>query len=63
MSATLEHPIPVFADSRRPTLEQTLERAWRDALRGAPSECPICHERMELSAGVAKCTGCESRLS
>jgi hypothetical protein len=63
MSATLEHPMPVFAERRRPTLEQTLERAWRDALAGATAECPLCHSHMELRAGQAECTGCGSRLS
>ena len=63
MSATLEQPMPVLAQSRRPTLEQTLERAWRDALAGAPAECPLCHEHMELRSGHAECTGCGTRLS
>jgi hypothetical protein len=63
MSATLEHPMPVLAERRRPTLEQTLERAWRDALAGAAAECPVCHEHMELRGGQAECTGCGSRLS
>jgi hypothetical protein len=63
MSATLEQPMPVFAEPLRPTLEQTLERAWRDALAGAPAECPLCRERLTLHAGHAECTGCGSRLS
>ena len=63
MSATLEQPMPVLAQSRRPTLEQTLERAWRDALEGAAAECPLCHENMEFRGGHAECTGCGSRLS
>jgi hypothetical protein len=63
MSATLEHPIPVLVEARRPTLEQTLERAWLDALEGSAAECPLCHAHMELRAGQAECTGCGSRLS
>ena len=63
MSATLEHPVPVFAEPRRRTLEQTLERSWRDALAGAPAECPLCREHMELRGAEAECTGCGSRLS
>jgi hypothetical protein len=63
MSATLEQPIPVIAEPRRPTLEQRLERSWRDALAGAAAECPLCHEHMTLRSGHAECTGCGSRLS
>ena len=62
MSATLEHPMPVFAERRRPTLEQALERAWSEALRGG-ADCPVCHGPMSLRAGEAECAGCGSRLS
>ena len=62
MSATLEHPMPMVAQRRRPTLEQTLEGAWRDALEGG-AECPLCSGHMELRAGEAECSDCGSRLS
>ena len=63
MSATMEHQRPVFAEPRRRTLEETLERSWRDALAGAAAECPLCREPMQVGSGEAKCTGCGSRLS
>ena len=63
MSATLEHPVPVFAEPRQRTLEETLERSWRDALAGAPAECPLCREHMQVRGREAECTGCGSRLS
>ena len=62
MSATLEHPMPVLAQRRRPTLEQALERAWREALQGG-AECPLCAGHMELRGGEAECAHCGSRLS
>jgi hypothetical protein len=63
MSATMEHLVPVFAEPRRRTLKQTLDRSWRDALAGVRAECPLCREHMELRGGEAECTGCGSRLS
>jgi hypothetical protein len=71
MSATLTTPAPLRGDlarapsrgEHRPTLEQTLERAWRDAREGEAAECPLCHARMTLRAGEAECSGCGSRLS
>ena len=62
MSATLEHPTPLLAQRPRPTLEQTLEGAWRDALRSS-AECPLCHGPMTLHAAEAECSDCGTRLS
>jgi Zn finger protein HypA/HybF involved in hydrogenase expression len=62
VSATLEHPTPAFAERRRPTLEQALERAWSEALR-AEAECPVCSGVMTMRAGAAECADCGSRLS
>jgi hypothetical protein len=71
MSATLTtsppRHVPHSAGPRpaagRPTLEQTLEREWREALTAGAAECPLCHARMDLVGGQAECAGCGSRLS
>jgi hypothetical protein len=62
VSATVEHPMPGFAERRRPTLEQALERAWSEALR-VEAECPVCFGVMTMRAGSAECADCGSRLS
>jgi hypothetical protein len=64
MSATLERPAPPLVGERgRPTLEQALERPWRDLLAEGTAECPLCHASMTLAAGEGECSGCGSRLS
>ena len=71
MSATLttsppqhaSHPVGPRPAAGRPTLEQTLERAWRMALGSAAADCPVCQARMDVVGGEAECAGCGSRLS
>jgi hypothetical protein len=63
MSATVEQPMPIFAERRRPTLEQALQCAWRVALAGGHAECPFCHGPMTMRAGDAECADCGSRLT
>ena len=71
MSATLTKPPLRLLDNlrlassgaRRPTLEQTLERAWHDARAGDAAECPLCRAPMAMRAAEAECSGCGTRLS
>jgi hypothetical protein len=71
MSATLtaspphdvSHSTAPQPSAGRRTLEQTLERAWRDALTSGAAECPLCRARMDLVGGEVECAGCGSRLS
>jgi hypothetical protein len=71
MSATLTTSPPLHTSrsaaahpaAGRPTLEQTLERAWREALAAGAAECPLCRARMDLAGDEAECAGCGSRLS
>jgi hypothetical protein len=70
-TALLESPMSLFGEARRPrpagrggpTLEETLEAAWRTARAGGSAECPVCHAAMHAEAAAARCTGCGSTLA
>jgi tRNA(Ile2) C34 agmatinyltransferase TiaS len=68
--AVLERPAPLFADRAagavsggRVTLEERLNSLLHEVRANGSTDCPLCHERMQLTAAGAECAGCGSRLS
>jgi hypothetical protein len=54
---------PAEAGGRRLTLDQLVAGAWEGLLSAGSAPCPVCTARMELHAGVGRCSGCGSRLT
>ena len=49
-------------DERRPTLEERLTGAWRDAAATGTTSCPVCGGAMEHHGSSADCADCGTRL-
>jgi phage terminase Nu1 subunit (DNA packaging protein) len=70
-AALLDAPATLFADRRadgpagggRTTLAELLDETWRAARATADADCPMCHERMQLEADRARCSGCGTTLA
>jgi hypothetical protein len=45
------------------TLDDVLAGVWEGLAARGTASCPICGERMEPTAGGARCTSCGSSLS
>ncbi|HEY1357914.1 MAG TPA: hypothetical protein VGF21_06390 [Thermoleophilaceae bacterium] len=44
------------------TLEQRLDRAWRELRDEGRTDCPVCGRHMAPAGDAGECAGCGSRL-